>query len=614
MTELFSGPFRILTGMVPSWRPWLISLLSFVFFLALSPQLPAVAVTEAASRLESVSPAIDLPSIALPEGGSTFGATVPKFLAATSTPIELTIGQTDSADPVMAGDQLTFTITVTNATSTPAKKVIVVDTLDSNVTFVTSDGNCTEGPIGTLTCDLGTVPMERIFDVTVDVPADVADGTTLANHVEVSGEGIEQTPGDNTHIENTQVVAEADLSVVIFELDPPAIAGEPLTYRVTVNNAGPSEAQAVELVNSFTLPTGVDFQLSLPSGCSESADVVTCDLGTIAAGGQVQKEITLTLDPAAAKGDGISIISVVSSTTGDPESSNNTDSEDTEITTEADLSVAVTELDPPAIAGEPWTYTVTVNNAGPSDSQDVELENTFSLPAGVDFALPLPSGCSEIADVVTCVLGTVAAGAEVQKELTLDLDPATVDGVSVTIDSTVSSVPTQDPNSGNDSDIVVTEVDTDSDLSIEVTDSPDPVTVGSQLVYTVTVQNGGPSDAQNVQVTNLLTLPAEVDVNSTNGCNNDPDGSATCVLGTIAASASGSFDLTLDVGQGAADGETVTLNATASSDSNEIDSSNNSATQDTTITAEADLELTSLTSTPNTVMAGNRLVYTVKVT
>ena len=43
-----------------------------------------------------------------------------------------------------------------------------------------------------------------------------------------------------------------------------------------------------------------------------------------------------------------------------------------------------------------------------------------------------------------------------------------------------------------------------ADLSITKTDSPDPVTAGNDLTYTVTVHNYGPSDAQAVQVTDTL--------------------------------------------------------------------------------------------------------------
>ncbi len=72
-----------------------------------------------------------------------------------------------------------------------------------------------------------------------------------------------------------------------------------------------------------------------------------------------------------------------------------------------------------------------------------------------------------------------------------------------------------------------------ADLYIEKTDSPDPVTVGGTLTYTITVFSHGPADAHNVQVTD--TLPASVTwVSSTasqGGCTGTS--TVTCDLGTV---------------------------------------------------------------------------------
>ena len=47
-----------------------------------------------------------------------------------------------------------------------------------------------------------------------------------------------------------------------------------------------------------------------------------------------------------------------------------------------------------------------------------------------------------------------------------------------------------------------------SDLSVNVADAPDPVSIGSNLVYTITIANGGPSDSAGAFLTN--TLPGSV--------------------------------------------------------------------------------------------------------
>jgi hypothetical protein len=57
-------------------------------------------------------------------------------------------------------------------------------------------------------------------------------------------------------------------------------------------------------------------------------------------------------------------------------------------------------------------------------------------------------------------------------------------------------------------------LDYNADLSVSLSRFPDPVFIGSNLVYTITVINSGPFDANNVRVTNYL--PASVSIRSYN--------------------------------------------------------------------------------------------------
>ena len=114
-----------------------------------------------------------------------------------------------------------------------------------------------------------------------------------------------------------------------------------------------------------------------------------------------------------------------------------------------------------------------------------------------------------------------------------------------------------------------------ADLSITKTDSTDPVIEGEPFNYTVTVDNNGPSEAVNVQVTD--TLPGTMTFISTSGCAEDPYGVPTCTLGTIPASGSASYTIMVT-------GDSwgmKTNTAEVSSDTQETDLSDNIATEDT---------------------------------
>ena len=77
-------------------------------------------------------------------------------------------------------------------------------------------------------------------------------------------------------------------------------------------------------------------------------------------------------------------------------------------------------------------------------------------------------------------------------------------------------------------------LDYTSDLSVSVVDAPDPVFIGGNLTYTISVANNGPFNAPNVRLTN--TLPASVTLKSaattqgTLSTNNNP---ITGALGII---------------------------------------------------------------------------------
>jgi len=58
-------------------------------------------------------------------------------------------------------------------------------------------------------------------------------------------------------------------------------AGVPLSYQITVMNAGPNDA--ANTVVTDTLPTGTSL-VEVPSGCTSSGQTLTCALGNLAVG------------------------------------------------------------------------------------------------------------------------------------------------------------------------------------------------------------------------------------------------------------------------------------------------------------------------------------------
>jgi uncharacterized repeat protein (TIGR01451 family) len=138
------------------------------------------------------------------------------------------------------------------------------------------------------------------------------------------------------------------------------------------------------------------------------------------------------------------------------------------------------------------------------------------------------------------------------------------------------------------------------------------VSVGGTVVYTLLVENIGPTTATGITVTDAL--PAGMNAVSTNGCINDPNGSATCQLADLAPGASTSYTLTatvvLDPGQGMTD--TITNSAVVNlAEVDPIPADNESSV---VVTVLGDPLLTLTKTGPPTAIAGQTVTYTIEVT
>src|SRR6266542_6790695 len=127
-----------------------------------------------------------------------------------------------------------------------------------------------------------------------------------------------------------------------------------------------------------------------------------------------------------------------------------------------------------------------------------------------------------------------------------------------------------------------------TDLAITKTDSPDPVSPGDKLTYTINVVNNGPNAATNVVVTD--TLPAGVTFGSSSpSCVEAPVGTLTCSLGGLASGANKSLTIQVTVLPSATG--PLTNTATVSADQSDPNLANNSATASTQVNAQADLRV-----------------------
>ena len=282
----------------------------------------------------------------------------------------------------------------------------------------------------------------------------------------------------------------------------PVDAGQPLTWTLTVHNAGPADAQAVVVTD--VLPAGVTFvSATSPNGtCTDTAGEVRCDLGTLADGASVTITIDVTVSPDIVLPSPLSNTATVASDTSDPDTGNNSATSEIVVGTAADVSITKTGSPSPAIAGGPLTWTLKVTNIGPSDAEAVMV--TDVLPAGVTLVPnTLPADCSNAAGKVTCKLGTMNVGATIIFTISVTVSPSLGSGVLANT-ATVSST-TPDLKPANNPDTATTPISLVANLRIVKTLVGSGLTSGQQASYTLAVTNLGPSNAAPpVTVTDVL--------------------------------------------------------------------------------------------------------------
>jgi uncharacterized repeat protein (TIGR01451 family) len=246
-----------------------------------------------------------------------------------SASADLSVSKSDQFDPVAVGDELAYSIVVSNSGPTAATGVTVTDTLPAGTTFLSAtptQGTCGQAA-GVVTCDLGTMSAfsGEFIDLRVTAPGTVGD---ITNEVTVAANEPDPDPVDNDATQTTSIVpVSADLSVAKNDFVDPVLLGGDVSYTITVSNSGPYAATGVSLVDD--LPDGVTFVSSSPSAptCSESAGTVTCALGSLARGASTNVIVTVTAPNAAT--DLTNTATVSATAPADPNTANNTDSETT---------------------------------------------------------------------------------------------------------------------------------------------------------------------------------------------------------------------------------------------------------------------------------------------
>ena len=149
---------------------------------------------------------------------------------------DLRVTQVDTPDPVRAGDNVTYMVTVINKGPDNATNVVLTDLLPSTATLISatpSAGTCSG--MTTITCALGT--LGNGSSATVHIVAVTTTKGTLNNDVRVVADETETRAVDNEDREQT-VVTLANLAVRALTAPAAVLPGATITIQDTTQNSG----------------------------------------------------------------------------------------------------------------------------------------------------------------------------------------------------------------------------------------------------------------------------------------------------------------------------------------------------------------------------------------
>ncbi|MGC9449319.1 DUF7507 domain-containing protein [Cereibacter johrii] len=453
----------------------------------------------------------------------------------------------------------------------------------------------------------------------------------------VDGTLEDTTPGNNSGGADV-TVSEPPLSANIGltkSTAATAIAGEPQTFEIEITNVGPTEATDVRfsdpltgLANGATSGAGnglvsiavEPFAATAAScvGTTTGATSVTasCSFDTlpVCTPGLDCPRITIVTTPGGNAGTRTNTATVVSQSTADPDSANNSASASFTVEPRADVTLEKLANPDPVAVGQSLSYVLTAKNLANGLSQAENVTVTDTLPEGLVFlsASPSTGSCATQPaagsatsggnNQVVCNLGTINNGSQqtvtvVVRPLLSLLKSTLVNRAEVT----TSTTETDETNNAAEASVEVTFPS--FDLLIAKIDTVDPVTVGDETVYRILVTNNGPSAAENVVVTD--TLPAtrlsfvQASAPADGVCGTTPapgtiSGEVICSVPYLASGESRTFEVTM---RAEAKGSETNTASVTSDRADEFESriNNNTATQNTTVRTRVDVQVVSKT-------------------
>lgn len=493
----------------------------------------------------------------------------------------------------LVGTNVVFTINVTNNGPSNASNTVVTDLLPSGYTY--SSHTLTAGTYVSSTGVWTVGNLNNGITRTLTITATVLNAGNYTNTATATSNNIDPNTNNNTASAITAPIKNADLSVIKTVSNTTPNVGSNVIFTVTVTNNGPSTASNIIITEAF--PSGYTVNNVTVSAGQYNPNINWTNFNLISG-----QSATLTANVTVnSSGNYLNTATINSSSVVDPVSSNNTSSATTTPNPVTDLSVTKTVNNQTPLVGSNVIFTIVVSNAGPSNATGVSIQDL--LPNGYSFVSYTSTTGNYNSTTGIWNAGSLLSNGT--KTLTITatalqtgnyLNTATVTGNEI------------DPNLTNNTSSVSTTPNVIADLAVVKTVNNSTPLVGSQVTFTVTVTNNGPSNSQDVEVSDILQNGyTYVSSTTTLGFYNSTTG--LWDIGNLANGNVASLEIVVTVNNAGPYSNTATVNQ-AITDPNP---GNNTSTVATNPVSSSDLIVTK-TVDNQTPLMGQNVTFTIELT
>jgi uncharacterized repeat protein (TIGR01451 family) len=415
---------------------------------------------------------------------------------------------------VRPGDEITYRLTFRNIGQVEATNVKIQDFIDADVTYVeascsnvtigTQTSTCSQNPDGTLSWEIGSMPVgSQNYQVEYKVTVNENAGGTIENLARLTADDLE--PIEDT--ENIPVIRPNINLQIQKTITSPATdsttPGSTLTYRLRYRNTGDNTATGV-VITDYLDPDVAYVEGSCSGDCSFADSTLTWNIGDLAPSttfSEVTYQVKISED--VSDGETIRNTAVITDDLGNKDEGK----ADIDIVVDGDPELKITKriLEPSqeigVKEGDVIIYSLRYENTGNEAATGVVITDELS-----EMVTYINGSCSRDCTfangTLTWNIGTLEAGQAriVSYRVTVNEDVQTGD----IIKNTAIITDDQDNTDEDEANIIVIDPIELADLSLTKTvNNPTPAQ-GEEITYTINVKNNGTDNATGVTVKDTL--------------------------------------------------------------------------------------------------------------